>query len=243
MINVDKVLELSLEAVYPNHRRPDEQNYISGHRQYKAPDHEVASGKILIERKSRNAKDDSQFYEKLKSIAKSQGCNIVALGLFNLDDAFKLLPDPESARREILNYTMNQMFKRLREAQRKFSDYMKFNDDNNQLKLVIISDLSEIYSSTAGFVHRFGEKMGARRQSDDAFPLIDGIIFIKDPRYVLERENSFWFNFLIRERVYQNKKELIKEFFESIRFDSENRLKSIGYENEFSGKFIGIIRV
>ena len=243
MINIDKVLEISLEAIYPNHRRPDDQNYISENRQYKSPDHEVASGEIRIERKSRNAKDDSQFYEKLKYIAKSQGRNIVSLGLFNLDDAFKLLPDPDSAHREMINYTMNQMFKRLREAQKKFSDYMKFNDDNGQLKLVIISDLSEIYSSTAVFVHRFGERMGARRQSDDAFPLIDGIIFIKDPRYVLERENSFWFNFLIRERVYQSKKELIKEFCESIRFEVENRLRSIGYQNEFSGSFIGIIRV
>lgn len=243
MVDLDKILELSLESIYPNHRRPDDQNYISGNRQYKAPDHEVAYGKILIERKSRNAKDDSQFYEKLKSIAKSQGRNIFSFGLFNLNDAFKRLPDPDSAQREMLNYTMNQMFKRLTEAQKKFSDYMKFNDDNDQLKLVIISDLSEICSSTAVFVHRFGERMGAKRQSDDAFPLIDGIIFIKDPRYVLEKENSFWFNFLIRERVYQNKKELIEKFCESIRIDAENRLRSIGYENEFTGNFIGIIRV
>ncbi|MBB6301675.1 hypothetical protein [Rhizobium leucaenae] len=61
-------------------------------RQHKAPDHLILNGKIAIERKSRNAIDQSQFYKKLQEIATQQGAPFWGVGRLNFKVIINQLP-------------------------------------------------------------------------------------------------------------------------------------------------------
>ncbi len=80
----DDVVRMAIEDLFPDQAIPDENNYLSKGKQHKAPDHSILDGRILIERKSRNTEDNSQFYYKLVEIAKAQGQPFYGVGRFNL---------------------------------------------------------------------------------------------------------------------------------------------------------------
>ena len=198
---VDDVVRMALDDLFPSHEKPDTINYLPNGQQHKAPDHAVLDGVMLIERKSRNAKDASQFYEKLQAIASEQGSLFIGLGRFNLAHVIKKLPDSEIANRKFTDYMMNQTLKRMKEARKKFEGYVESVQKADQIKVLIISDNTKIRSATTSDEYYIGRKMGAIDPLDDQMGIIDCVIFIKDPRYAIDIEKSYWFKFLVRSRL------------------------------------------
>lgn len=66
---------------------------------------------------------------------------------------------------------------------------------------MVISDHSEIPGSTAAEEQYLGRKMGAYNQEEDVTGVIDAVMLIKDPRYVFDEPNSYWFKCLIKSRM------------------------------------------
>ena len=106
---LDGLVKASILEWFPDGTVPDENNFLPNGSQYKAPDHSILDGKILIERKARTITDKSQFYEKLVKISTSQGRPIFAFGKFNVAEAIKKMPDPVSANRIFSEYCHSQM--------------------------------------------------------------------------------------------------------------------------------------
>lgn len=209
---VDDVVLMALDDLFPGHKKPDTENYLPNGQQYKAPDHAILDGMLLIERKSRNAVDQSQFYEKLRTIASEQNSPFIGLGNINLAHVFQKLPDPELAKRKFTDYMMNQTLKRMKEARKKFESYVEAVNKSDQIKVLIISDNTEIRSATTSDEYYIGRKMGAINQSHDQIGIIDCVILIKDPRYAMDIERSYWFKFLCRNRLSKEDRKLVERF-------------------------------
>ena len=67
--------------------------------------------------------------------------------------------------------------------------------------MLIISDNSEIRLSTAFVEHFVARKMGGVEDNKDETGLIDAIILVKHPAYVIDEPNSYWFKCLIKKRL------------------------------------------
>jgi hypothetical protein len=200
MTSVDDVVRMALEDLYPGHRIPDTDNYLPSGDQHKAPDHELMGGKVLIERKSRNTADNSQLYRKLQEIASAQGQSFFALGTVELGNVIRSLPDPDAATRKLTDYSMSQAFKRVREAKKKFEGYHSHVQNDVAVRIVIVSDNSDLLATNDADEYFFGRKMGGAGNKDET-GVIDAIILIREPAYVLDRVNSYWFKCLIKGRL------------------------------------------
>ncbi|MGN7752328.1 hypothetical protein [Sinorhizobium sp. 22678] len=201
LTSVDDVVRMSIEDLFPDQSIPDQHNHLGNGKQHKAPDHLILNGEIAIERKSRNVVDQSQFYEKLQEIAAQQGTPFWAAGRMNLKAVIRQLPDPEGATKMMTDFMMNQVMKSVRKAEKKFEEYEKFVPKDGQLRVLIISDNTEIKEGTASVEYFFGRKMGALSSTDDRAQILDAIFYIKDPRYTLDERDSYWFKALVRERL------------------------------------------
>ncbi|MDX3927217.1 MAG: hypothetical protein QHC90_15620 [Shinella sp.] len=206
-ISTDDVVNMALEDIFPGHIKPDENNHITKGQQYKAPDHSILNGGILIERKSRNAEDNSQFYYKLSKIAESQGMPFYGFGKLNLAHVIQNLPDPEDATKRMTDFMMRQIMKRLGDARKKFEAHAQ-HVPGDPLRVVIVSDNTNIKSSTAPETYYFARKMGAFDPDSDETGLIDAILLIKNPGCVLDEENSYWFKCIYKKRLSAEKRDL-----------------------------------
>ena len=203
---VDDVVRMAIEDLYPNHKIPDEDNNVRKGVQHKAPDHLILDGKIAIERKSRNATDNSQFYEKLQEVAAAQGKPFFAVGRINHSAVIRQLPDPDDAKRKVTDFMMRQTMKTMRNSQKKFAEYGRYVPDPSRSSVLIISDNTTILGSTGTAEYFIGRKMGAINPDDDQTPDIDAIVYIKNPLYTLDVSRSYWFKALIRSAISQEKK-------------------------------------
>jgi hypothetical protein len=201
---------MAIEDLFPDQTIPDENNYLPDGNQFKAPDHCILNGSVLIERKSGNAVDNSQFYQKLSDIAKEQGHAFYGFGKFNLGHLIKELPDPAAASRKMTDFMLSQTWKRVSDARRKFEEYAAHCQNEEQSRLLIFSDNSTIKSSTAMHEYFLARKMGGFENSDQT-GIIDAIIFVKDPRLVLDEPNSYWFKFLVKGRVSKDAKDKLTQ--------------------------------
>lgn len=201
MITVDDVVKMAISDLYPGHTVPDANNFREDGTRFKAPDFGLFGEKILIELKSRNAKDQSQFYDLVQKIASEQGAGLVAYGEGDIQRLVRLLPDPVSANKRLIYFCYGQSRKMAREARRKFEDYEKHRPRPGAIRVLIVSDNTEITATNDAEEAFFGEKMGARDVRNDDLGMIDAVMLIKDPRRVIDRENSYWFKCLLRQRV------------------------------------------
>lgn len=195
---VDDIIRMAIEDVFPDHVVPDADNFLPDGTQYKAPDHAILGGKVFIERKSRNAVDNSQYYYKLEEIAKAQGRPFFGFGLLNLGNIIKTLPDPDEANRQMVDFMLNQLMKSIRDARRKFEEHSRHIAEAGQLRILILADNSEISGANATEEHFLGRKMGGYDKAKDETGLIDAIIYLKHPKFVWDREDSYWFKCLIK---------------------------------------------
>lgn len=209
METVDDIVRMSIEDVFPDQTIPDHENYLPNGNQFKAPDHAILDGKVLIERKSRNTVDQSQFYYKLTEIAQSQGKPFYGYGKLNLGKIIETLPDPDDATRKMVDFSMNQMMKAVREAMRKFEEYSKHVKDIGQLRILAISDNTQILGANDTEEYFFGRKMGGLDHCKDETGPIDSIIFVKHPRYVFDQPNSYWFKCLIKRRLSSEDSDIV----------------------------------
>jgi hypothetical protein len=196
---LDRLVEAAIGEWFPDGTVPDDNNFLPNGSQYKAPDHSILGGKILIERKSRTIIDNSQFFEKLLKISFNQGRSIVGFGKINVADAIRELPDPISGNRIFSEYCHSQMWKRLKESNKKFEQHKIVTGGTCQTRLVIYSDESEMEGTNSDLEHFLGRKMGA--YGNDETGLIDSIVYLKNPKYVLDDTNSYWFKFLTKRRI------------------------------------------
>ncbi|MBB4236452.1 hypothetical protein [Rhizobium esperanzae] len=206
-ISVDDVVRMSIEDLFRDQLIPDEMNRLGNGKQHKAPDHLILDGEIAIERKSRNAVDQSQFYEKLQKIADQQGAPFWAVGRMNFKAIIRQLPDPDSATKKMTDFMMNQVMKTVRKSEKKFEEYEKFVPKDGQLRVLIISDNTKIREGTASIEHFIGRKVGALSSTNDPAQILDAIFYIKDPRYTLDERDSYWFKVLIRERLSADRRQ------------------------------------
>lgn len=206
---VDDVVRMAIEDVFPKQTIPDRDNFLPDGRQFKAPDHAILEGKVLIERKSRNTVDNSQFYYKLQEIAEDQGRPFFGFGTHNFGQIIKTLPDPEDASRKMVDFMLNQTMKSIRNAKRKFEEHARHAGDNGELRMLFISDNSEMAGSNASDEHFIGRKMGAYSEREDETGLIDAIVMIKNPAFVFDEQNSYWYKCLIKRRLDPSNSEIV----------------------------------
>jgi hypothetical protein len=206
---IDKIIELAIGDMFPSSTVPDANNYLLNGNQYKAPDHSILNGTILIERKSRNAVDNSQYYSKFHDISNRQGRPMQAYGIFNLGEAIKKLPDPDAASIEISDYFHSQISKRIRETDNKFEEHRDAVGEHGQTRILIITDESEITSTTSFTEHFLGRRMGG--YGNDQTGLIDSIFYMKNPKYVLDDANSYWFKLLTKRRVLAQRRKVVND--------------------------------
>lgn len=208
-ITVDDVVRMAIEDLFPDHLIPDQNNQISKGRQHKAPDHLILDGKIAIERKSRNTTDQSQFYEKLQEIAMQQGAPFWGVGMLSSNNIINKLPDPKAATQKLTDFMMNQVMKTIRKSQKKFEEYAQFVPFDGQVRVLIISDNTEIKHSTAAVEYFIGRKMGAMNNIDDQANIIDAIFYVKHPEYTIDEVNSYWFKGVTRTSLPPEKRQYV----------------------------------
>lgn len=198
-MTLDELFASAIQKLDPNGTIPDEDNYLNKSKQFKAPDHAIFGGQVLIERKTRVSIDDGQFATKLNKIAQKQGTGLHILGQTSSKLAINQLPDAQIAMREFGDYFMNQTRKTIGKTRKKFDDYKRHVSCENATKLLVISDHSFLEGETCGIEHALGILMGAYNESQDVAGCLDAIIYAQNPQYVWDRENGYWFISLVRE--------------------------------------------
>lgn len=209
--NLDFAVESAIHDLYPGHYVPDENNYLPDGSNYPAPDHLVCDDQVLIERKSLNSKDDGQLWRKVRSIASEQGKQFMGVGKVNVASIINQLPDPESANRKLADYCMNKVLTNIKLSLPKFKSYEEITKSFDKLAVLIISDQSEITSSTIAVEHYIGRKMGGYSRKEDKAGRLDCIMFIKDPRYTIKGERNHWFKVLIRDELSDARKRTLQD--------------------------------
>lgn len=199
---LDDVVRMAIEDLYPDQTIPDEHNYLPDGTQFKAPDHSIMGGAVLIERKSGNpVVTGSRYYKKMAEIAREQGKPFYAVGRFDMGQVIRSLPDPDLANRKLIDYMLNQTLKRIRQARRKFEEYAQHVNINDAACVLVYSDNSNLKASTAAYEYFLGKKMGGTKDEEDQTGRIDAICFVKDPRYVLRGPESYWFKCILKNNV------------------------------------------
>lgn len=233
LTTVDDVVRMSIEDLFPDQSIPDEDNYIGAGKQHKAPDHLILNGQIAIERKSRNAVDQSQFYEKLREIAEQQGAPFWGVGNINLSAVVSQLPAPDEANKKMTDFMMNQIMKSMRKSQTKFAEYALFVPNDDQARVLIISDNTKMRAGTATVEYFIGRKMGAINRTDDQLEAIDAIFYVKDPRYTIKEENSYWFKAVVRGRLPTTRRQNVDGLASAL----HHRIRHYAPYFEFAEKF------
>src|SRR5687768_4198449 len=91
-VDLDALVRQAIAEGFPTQTFPDENNRLPTGLRFKAPDHSLLDGKILVERKSRYTVDRSQFHDKLQQIAAKQGVRFEGYGTSNLGRVLDHLP-------------------------------------------------------------------------------------------------------------------------------------------------------
>lgn len=208
MDTMDDIVRMSIEDLFPDQTIPDEESFLQDGNQYKAPDHLILNGQVAIERKSRNTIDRSQFYQKFHEISKFQGNGIVGYGRNNLKNMINMLPYQLSAKRKMMAFVTNKAFAHLRDARKKFESYEMHVPVSGQVRMAILSDNTKIPESTDFWQFEIGRRMGAYTSDEDILGIIDAVIFIKRPKFVIDRSKCYWFCCLVRKDLSKARREL-----------------------------------
>jgi hypothetical protein len=213
---LDEMVVAAILKLFPDGTAPDENNYSADGLQYKAPGHELMSGRVLIERKTLNAVDNSQFYAKLAEIAKQQGKPFFGYGRLNFANIIDALPDPEAAGRKMTDFMLNRLNKNVGASRKKFDSHLKHTGKLDCARIVLIMDQSEILMHTDWVEYFIGKLFIKQRSGKFNAGLVDGIIYIKNPKYVLGGKNSYWFKCLIKEEAQGNVRALVLQVSQMI---------------------------
>lgn len=199
--SLNDVVKMAIEDLFPDQIEPDKLNYLPDGNQHMAPDHEFMDGTIAVERKSILPNSTQKMYLKLQEISRRQGDPMIGVGQFNASSFTNRLPDPEAAVREFNDYLYSQTLKRLRDAAKKFVGYVNATNTSAQTRVVVLSDETPLLGSNASteayLVRKFRTVESLRHKSTP----IHCIIYIKNPRYVMDIEHSYWFKSLIRSDI------------------------------------------
>jgi hypothetical protein len=198
---IDDCIRMAIEEIDPRQSAPDQENLLPNGKQHRAPDHSMLNGTVLIERKSLNATDDSRHAQKLMDIAHSQGKQGFALGKVHSERIINSLPDPKSANRKMVDFSLNQMKKSVCDARDQFSDHAQHVRAIGQLRMLTLADHSTSEGSVGHTVYFLGRMMGALDLKADRTGLIDAIVYVKHPKFVWDEDNSCWFNCLVKKRL------------------------------------------
>jgi hypothetical protein len=213
---LEEITENAIKLLYPDYIQPDHDNYLSPSTQYKSPDFAVLQESVLIELKSRKAIDDGKYSEKLVDIAQSQSVQINGFGLVNFGCFIRRLPDPQKAERKLLDYMMNKIMKSAREANAKFSSYEKHTEKYPSARITVISDNLAMISETYSIEYYLARKLSSIDSMDDSLSHTDAIIFLKDPKFVMDRDNSYWFKCICKRTSRDITKENVLSFSKSL---------------------------
>jgi hypothetical protein len=210
---IDDAVSCCICDIDPNFSIPDDNNVIDKSNKYKAPDFSINNDDILIECKSLNSIDNGQIFKKLGDIAKSEGKEIHGVGYANTNQVFKRLNDPESAARIIADYSNDRLLQHLKATRKKFEEHLNENPNTrNSVRILIVSDNRNWKESPSGINQFLGRKMGGVNDGNDISGLIDAIVFIKRPKYVLLNKKGSWFNCLYKSNTHTNNSYKIKQF-------------------------------
>lgn len=211
-IDLDEIVRNVIERCFPNGPVPDLNNYLSNGNQFKAPDHSLFDGKVLVERKSRRNTSSNNVYLKIQSIAGAQGKPVFAVGKVSLGRILENLPDQQQASRQIVDYLYGQMLKSLKDARDKFAQYEANSPSGERLRVVIFSDMSDSVHSTDTIEYFIGRKMGAVSPVDDVLQEIDVVIYLMCPQNLIDGPNSYWLKCLYREKLGPDANRFISQF-------------------------------
>lgn len=209
METIDDLVKAAISDLFPDHIVPDENNVGEDGILFKAPDHAILDSRILIERKSRNTANDSKLYRKLQNIAKGQGQPFSAFGTINLGHVIQSLPDPKKATQSMIGYQTQKMLEKVKDARKQFDSFIENTGLVGPLCVLIYSDNTEITSTTEPDEYALGKKMGGFDESKDVTGVIDAIIFIKHPKFVIDKGNNSWFKCLIKSRLEHSELKLV----------------------------------
>ncbi len=232
--SLDEMVVVGITQLFPNAKTPDADNYLTSGLQHKAPDHEVMGGALLVERKTLNAVDDSQFYEKLVKIAARQGKPFRGYGRLSSASVIRGLPDPDAASRGMTDFTLNQLKKSVGEARKQFDSHLEHVGEANRARLVTILDQSEVPTFTDWIEYFIGNLFVKQRNRGFNAGLIDSIVYIKHPSYVLSGENSYWFKCLIKKEAAASATERILMFSQCLH-DYLNSNHLVSFVPKFEG--------
>ncbi len=200
-LDIDAFVALAIESLFPNHEKPDENNFNVDGSNYKAPDHALYGGAVLVERKTRNADIQKIIAKSIENISRQQNFTVNFMGQVPLAKIIKQYPNPDQANRQISDAIYDGILQSLRDANDKFRKYTSIIQKNDQLKIAIVSDNSaEMTSilSTSFFIWR---KMGAEGNERDKLPFLDCVIIIRNPLYTVDCSDGYWFEVLLRDRT------------------------------------------
>lgn len=197
---LDEMFIEALMKLDPQSKIPDEDNYVNKSRQYKAPDHSLFDGLLLVERKTRNTVDDGQFYNKINSIASAQGTGVYILGKASASQVINQLPNANEAMQLFANYFMNQTKKTIVKCRKKFEDYSLHVPCEEAIKILILSDQSKIGGANDAIAYWVGAMMGATENDQNIAGCLDAIVYAQHPEFVWDRDNSYWFCSLVRDQ-------------------------------------------
>lgn len=210
--NLDYAVESVIHDLYPGHYVPDENNYLPDGTNYPAPDHLVCDDQVLIERKSLNPEDEHKVIKKLTEIAVEQGSPFVAFGTVNSAALINKLPNPDAANYALADHMFKKITDNFRETRKKFTSYAQVTNSIDTINVLIVSDHAKIISSSMAVEHYIGRKMGGYKVSEDKADFLDCVIYIKDPRFSLQIKRGYWFKVLIRDKLSDVSKEILREF-------------------------------
>lgn len=200
-ISLNAQVMRSIELMFPEHRKPDEENFLPNGDQYKAPDYAVLGGKVAIELKSRKPNERNAIYGKAFDIAASQGKAFGAFGRLNLNRIISELPDPIGAERTLKDYIMSQTLKSIKSTREKFENYDSCQGHGRATRILVYSDDSGFVGQNDWIEHFLGRKMGGYSSDADVMNHIDAVFHVQNPELIWDAVNSYWFKCLVKKRL------------------------------------------
>ncbi len=197
------LFQFSVEKLFPDFDRPDTENVLHGGVQYRAPDYSLMGGRLLIELKSINP--TKKVHERLEAISERQGKKAMIYGTANAESVFRNLPNPDAARTKLTDEIRNKVHKCLNAAKDQFSRFVPHQPYASPVRLVGITDnSSDALVNTEIYEYEIGRLLGGDSKARTKLGLIDAVVFIRNPKFVLPNQASGWFLYLRHQNTKDN---------------------------------------
>jgi hypothetical protein len=185
-----------LERIDISFTRPDE---MSGSK-YKAPDYSPFNGAILVELKSLNP--EKRLLKHIEEIAEDQKRGFFAFGIASSTNILNSLPDRVGAAKRLHNRVVGQLTDCIGNARDKFDEYERHLPNSDTTRVLIITDnATSAEIDTCAFEREIGRQMGGLDNFQSRSGNIDSVLYMRPPRFVWNRNNSYWLKVLRKAEV------------------------------------------